>query len=101
MTANPRAIVGIWNFASREGLKVEYLKNMGLKVETEKNQELTRLIGRRLREACARDFDNELPAAIAGGLATLREVETRRADMADGSMTDALAHLGATRTANP
>ena len=53
---------------------------MGLKVETEKNQELARLIGRRLREACARDFDNELPTAIAGGLAALRDIEIRAAD---------------------
>ena len=65
-------------------------------METEKNQELTRLIGRRLREACDRDFDNELPTAIARGLAALRKVEMRRA-MADGSMTDAVAHHGATR----
>jgi hypothetical protein len=69
---------------------------MGLKVKTEKNQELTRLIGRRLREACGRDFDDELPTEIAGGLAALREVERRRADIADGSMTDAVAQQVAT-----
>ena len=69
---------------------------MGLKVKTEKNQELTRLIGRRLREACGRDFDHELPTEIAGGLAALREVERRRADIDDGSMTDAFAQQVAT-----
>jgi hypothetical protein len=65
-------------------------------VKTEKNQELTRLIGRRLREACGRDFDDELPTEIAGGLAALREVELRRADIADDSITDAVAQQGAT-----
>lgn len=65
-------------------------------VDIEKNQELTRLIGRRLREVCARDFDNELPTAIAGGLAALREVEMRSADLLDSSMTDTVARHGAT-----
>ena len=83
-----------WNFGRRDGLNANTLKNMGLKVETEKNQELARLIGRRLREACARDFDNELPTAIAGGLAALRDIEIRAADAADGSMADAIVHHG-------
>ena len=65
---------------------------MGLQVNTEKNQELTRLIGRRLREACGRDYDDELPTEIAGGLAALREVEVRRTDIADGPKTDRVAH---------
>jgi hypothetical protein len=54
--------------------------------------ELTRLIGRRLREACGGDIDSELPAAIAGGLAVLREMELRPADEADCSMTDVGLH---------
>lgn len=70
---------------------------MGLKVETEKNLELARLIGRRLREACARDLENELPTAIAGGLAALRDIEIRAADAVEHSMMDAVAHHGATR----
>ena len=75
----------------------KYLKDSGqTKVRTDKNQELTRLIGRRLREACGRDIDNELPAAIAGGLATLREVEMRHMDTSGRSMTDAVAHHCAT-----
>ena len=61
-------------------------------METNKNRELTRLIGRRLREACGGDIDNELPAAIAGGLAVLREMELRLADKADCSRADAGVH---------
>jgi len=44
-------------------------------VETEKNQELTKLIGRRLREACGSDVETDLPAAIARCLGALREAE--------------------------
>ena len=66
-------------------------------METENNQELARLIGRRLREACARDFDNELPTAIAGGLRALRDIEIRAADTAEHSMTDAVVQHAATR----
>jgi hypothetical protein len=58
-------------------------------VETNKTLELTRLIGRRLREACSGDIDNKLPAAIAGGLAALRETELPPADKSDCSRTDA------------
>jgi hypothetical protein len=66
-------------------------------VNTKENRELTRLIGRRLREACDGDFAKELPAAISGGLAALREVEMRRADSADGSKTDTVPSPGALR----
>jgi hypothetical protein len=62
-------------------------------VDTKGNGELTRLIGRRLREACDLDLD-ELPAAISGGLAALREVEVRRAEIADGSRTDMVPDAG-------
>ena len=44
-------------------------------METEKNQELTKLIGRRLREACGSDVETDLPAAIARCLGALREAE--------------------------
>jgi hypothetical protein len=82
---------GIWGVDRRNP------KGSGqLTVKTDKNQELTRHIGRRLREACGRDIDNELPAAIAGGLAALREVELRRMDTSDGSMTGPVALHGAT-----
>jgi hypothetical protein len=46
-------------------------------VETKKNQELTQLIGRRMREACDTDLHTELPFAIAGRLADLREAEAQ------------------------
>jgi len=60
-------------------------------VDTYKNLELTRIIGRRLRDACGQDIDVELPASIAGGLAALREIEMRAADAADRSLIDAVA----------
>jgi hypothetical protein len=66
-------------------------------VDTNQNLELTRLIGRRLREVCSGDIDHRLPAAIAGGLAALRDIEIRAADAAEHSMTDAVAYHGATR----
>ena len=66
-------------------------------MDTKENRELTRLIGRRLREACDRDFGKELPAAISGGLEALREEEMRRADIADGSKIDTAASSGAMR----
>ena len=72
---------GVRNFGRRDGLNANTLENKGRKVETEKNQELALLIGRRLREACARDFDKELPTAIAGGLAALRDIEIRTASV--------------------
>ena len=62
-------------------------------VDTKANRELTELIGRRLREACDRDLD-ELPAAISGGLAALREVEMRRAEIAEGSRPDRVPDAG-------
>ena len=50
-------------------------------METERNQQLASMIGRRLREACGCDMVNELPAAIANKLAALREAEAVRAAM--------------------
>ena len=47
-------------------------------MNTEKNQELTKLIGRRLREACGRDVGNDLPIAISGRLTALKEAEAQR-----------------------
>jgi hypothetical protein len=49
-------------------------------VEPEKIQELTKLIGRRLREACGYNVETDLPAAIASRLAALQEAEAHRAD---------------------
>ena len=68
-------------------------------MNADKNLELTRLIGRRLREVCSRDIEiaNKLPAAIAGGLAALRDIEMRAAELDDRSMTDAVAQHAATR----
>lgn len=56
-------------------------------MESEKNQELTKLIGRRLREACGSDAETDLPVAIAGRLAALREAEAHRAEGLQGSVT--------------
>ena len=66
-------------------------------MRTDKNLELTRIIGRRLREACSldTDIDIKLPAAIAGGMAALRDIEI--ADTADRSKTNAVVHRGSTR----
>ena len=44
-------------------------------METERNQQLASMIGRRLREACGGDMVNELPTAIVTKLAALREAE--------------------------
>jgi hypothetical protein len=66
-------------------------------VDTNKNLELTRLIGTRLREACGRDIDDELPAAIAVGLAALRDIEMHPATTADRSTADAIARHGSPR----
>ena len=49
-------------------------------MEKEKIQELTSLIGRRLREACGSDAEADLPVAIASRLAALREMEARLAN---------------------
>ena len=62
-------------------------------MEIERNQQLTSMIGRRLREACGGDVVNDLPTAIAEKLAALREAEASRAAM-DGSSADTTA-LGA------
>lgn len=50
---------------------------MALEDKTLKNNELTKLIGRRLREAVGRGDGNALPAAIDEGLAALRQAEAR------------------------
>ena len=64
-------------------------------MEAEKNQELARLIGRRLREACSCATDCELPGRIARSLAALREMEARRLANLDGSGSDNVPHIGA------
>ena len=83
-----------WNFELRAGLN---LKQPGhLKVQADKNQELARIIGTRLREACGRDIDVELPTLIAVRLAALRDIEVHAADTAELSLLDAIARQGAT-----
>lgn len=62
-------------------------------MEYEKNQELTKLIGRRLREACGYDVVTDLPVAIASRLAALREAEAHHADGLHGSVTSDSATL--------
>ena len=57
-------------------------------VEAERNQELAKLIGRRLREACSCAIENELPGQIAGSLAVLREEEASRMAILEGSGSD-------------
>jgi len=49
---------------------------MAIEVKTHKNQELTKLIGRRLRESFAGRDDGGLPVAIADGLELLRQAES-------------------------
>ena len=62
-------------------------------VEIEKNQELTKLIGRRLREACGSDVQTDLPVAIARCLGALREAELHLADDLGVSLTSDRAAL--------
>ena len=65
-------------------------------MQADKNQELARIIGTRLREACGRDIDVKLPTLIAVRLAALRDIEIRAAETADLSLPDAIARQGAT-----
>jgi len=62
-------------------------------VEKEKIQELTSLIGRRLREACGSDAEADLPVAIASRLAALRELEARLANGLQDAFTSERAAL--------
>ena len=62
-------------------------------METEKVQELTKLIGRRLREACGYDVGTDLPVAIASRLAALREAEAHLAIGLQDSVTSDHAAL--------
>jgi hypothetical protein len=55
----------------------------GRKLKPDKNQELAKLIGRRLREACESDASVALPLAITTGLAKIRQAETRSAESID------------------
>jgi hypothetical protein len=55
---------------------------MGIEDKKLKNQELTRLIGRRLKEAIG-GAGSGLPAAIDEGLAALRRAEARLAGSVD------------------
>jgi hypothetical protein len=48
-------------------------------VKPEKNRELAKLIGRRLRDACERHAFSEFPAAVTEGLAKIRQAETSSA----------------------
>ena len=62
-------------------------------MEKEKIQELTRLIGRRLREACGSDVEADLPVAIASRLAALREMEAHLANGLQDTFTSERAAL--------
>lgn len=44
-------------------------------MKSDKSQELAKLIGRRLREACEGNAAGEFPATIAAGLAKLQQTE--------------------------
>jgi len=44
-------------------------------VKNDKNQQLAKLIGRRLREACESNAASEFPATIAAGLSKVRQAE--------------------------
>jgi hypothetical protein len=50
-------------------------------LKPDRNQELTKLIGRRLRDACEEQASREFPAAIAEGLAKIRKAESQRIDI--------------------
>jgi hypothetical protein len=45
-------------------------------LKPDRNQELTKLIGRRLRDACEEHAPGEFPAAMAEGLAKIRQAES-------------------------
>jgi hypothetical protein len=48
-------------------------------LKPDKNQELRKLIGRRLREACECDASLAFPPAMTDGLAKIRQAESRSA----------------------
>jgi hypothetical protein len=48
-------------------------------LKPDKNQELAKLIGRRLREACESGASIAFPRAMTDGLAKIRQAETRSA----------------------
>jgi hypothetical protein len=52
-------------------------------LKPDKNQELTKLIGRRLRDACESDVSVAIPPAMTAGLAKIRQAETRSAESID------------------
>jgi hypothetical protein len=52
-------------------------------LKPDKNQELTKLIGRRLRDACESDASVALPPAMTNGLAKIRQAEMRSAESID------------------
>lgn len=53
-------------------------------MESERNKQLTSIIGRRLRESCRTALDAELPPAIARQLAALRDSEQDSDGESDG-----------------
>jgi len=60
------------------------------KVNIDKSHELTKLIGRRLREAFASWDAEAIPPSIAGGIAKLRHAEAALAGVAPGTATEAV-----------
>jgi hypothetical protein len=76
----PRTSQQIGTFAELWGLSQDSTSAGQLQVEPEKIQELTKLIGRRLREACGDKVETDLPVAIASRLAALQAAEAHRAD---------------------
>jgi hypothetical protein len=52
-------------------------------VKSRNNNELTKLIGRRLRDACEEAGGSQLPAAIAAGLRALQQAEKRLVDRSE------------------
>jgi hypothetical protein len=67
-------------------------------VEREKIQELTSVIGRRLREACGSGVEADLPVAIASRLAALREMEAHLANGLQDTVTSEHAALNPATT---
>ena len=67
------------------------------KVKIDKSQELTKLIGRRLREACASWDAEAIPPAIASGIAKIRcaEATLGAADAAATPGNETQRHDGA------
>lgn len=57
-------------------------------MQIQRNKELTKLIGRRLREAYGSSVDRDLPAVIADRLAALRQAEEQPADGSDDTTAE-------------